>query len=103
MEVDTPVKLLENFAYETASFFWIINNIFFQYHSVLIFIACITVMIVVSYLTEEPSHERISGLTFSTMVTEDHAQSRASWSAGDIVSSAIFVMLIVAAYLYFTG
>lgn len=103
LAVDTPVKLVENFIYEEGSFFWIVNNIFFQYYSLLIFIVCIVVMIVVSYVTEVPSYEKISGLTYSTMTTEDRQQSRTTWNVKDIVSSMIVLGLIVAAYLYFTG
>jgi SSS family solute:Na+ symporter len=105
LAVDTPVKLIESFksGYEQGSFLWVINNIFFQYYSLLIFIVCIIVMIVVSYMTKEPTYEKISGLTFSTMTDEDRKQSRASWNYKDVVYSVIVLGLIIAAYLYFTG
>ncbi|MCB0615464.1 MAG: sodium:solute symporter, partial [Phaeodactylibacter sp.] len=66
LAIDTPVALMEGFAYEEGSFFWVVNNIFFQYYSLLIFIVCSVVMVGVSYATEAPSYERISGLTFGT-------------------------------------
>jgi SSS family solute:Na+ symporter len=103
LAVDTPVKLLENFKYDQGSFLWIINNIFFQYYSLLIFVVCIIVMIGVSYLTKEPSYAKISGLTFSTMTDEDRRQSRSSWNYKDVIYSVIVLVLIIAAYLYFTG
>ena len=53
------------------SFFWILNNIFFQYYSLLICIVCVIVMVVVSYMTEEPSAEQIEGLTFATTSDAD--------------------------------
>ena len=102
LAVDTPVKLI-GLSYEPGSFLWVVNNIFFQYYSLLIFIICVIVMIVVSYLTNEPSYSKISGLTFSTMTAEDRRQSRASWSYVEVVNSVIVVGLIIAAYLYFTG
>ena len=103
LAVDTPVKLVEGFSYAEGSFFWVINNIFFQYYSLFIFIVCVVVMIVVSYMTKPPSYEKISGLTYGT-VTEEHVrESRASRSKGDIIASVIVLVLIVAAYLYFTG
>ena len=40
--------------YTEGSFLWIVNNIYFQYYSLLIFVVCVVVMIVVSYLTEAP-------------------------------------------------
>jgi SSS family solute:Na+ symporter len=103
LAVDTPVKLGEGFAYAQGSFLWVINNIFFQYYSLIIFIVCVVVMIVVSKLTEAPSYEKISGLTYGTTSDEDKQTSRASWSMRDVVASALVLVLIVAAYLYFTG
>jgi SSS family solute:Na+ symporter len=103
LAVDTPVKLLKGFAYQEGSFFWVINNIFFQYYSLVIFIVCVVVMIVVSYLTREPSYEKISGLTYATRTTEDRLQSRSSWGKGDVIASAVVLLLILSAYLYFTG
>jgi SSS family solute:Na+ symporter len=103
LAIDTPVKLIEGFAYEQGSFFWIMNNIFFQYYSLLIFIVSAVVMVVVSYMTEEPSYQKITGLTYSTITAEDRKKSKASWDFRDVVSSLIVVVLIVAIYLYFTG
>jgi SSS family solute:Na+ symporter len=103
LAVDTPVKLGEGFAYAEGSFLWVVNNIFFQYYSLIIFIVCVVVMIVVSKLTEAPSYEKISGLTYGTTSDEDRQTSRASWSMRDVVASVLVLVLIVAAYLYFTG
>ena len=60
-------------------------------------------MVVVSYLTEEPDYKKISGLTFATTSDEHKKESRASWSLGDVLSSAAVLVLILAAYLFFTG
>lgn len=103
LAVDTPVKLGGGFTYTQGSFLWIVNNIFFQYYSLLIFVVCAIVMVGVSYLTEVPSSERISGLTYATLTHEDRKQSRASWSAKEVVASAVVLLLILGAYLYFTG
>ena len=103
LAIDTPVKLVDGFAYTEGSFFWVINNIFFQYYSLVIFIVCVVVMIVVSKLTEAPVYEKISGLTFGTTSDEDRQRSRASWTTLDVAASALVLILIVAAYLYFTG
>jgi solute:Na+ symporter, SSS family len=103
LAIDTPVKLIRGFTYEHGSFFWVINNIFFQYYSLLILIICVIVMIVVSYITEPPSYEKISGLTYGTTREEHRKQSRSSWGAGDVISSALVLVLILAAYLYFVG
>ena len=103
LAVDTPVKLLSGFSYAEGSFLWVVNNIFFQYYSLFIFIISVAVMIVVSYLTAPPSYEKISGLTYGTVTDEHRRESRASWQARDVIASGIVLALILAAYLYFTG
>jgi SSS family solute:Na+ symporter len=103
LAIDTPVKLIDGFTYAQGSFFWVVNHIFFQYYSLIIFIVSIVVMIVVSYLTAPPSYEKISGLTYGTVTEKHRKESRSSWSAGDVIASAVVLVLIVAAYLYFRG
>jgi solute:Na+ symporter, SSS family len=104
--VDTPVQLklagFEN-GYPHGSFLWIVNNVYFQYYSVLICLVCMAVMVGVSYATAPPSLERISGLTFGTITAQQRRQSRASWAWRDVIASALVLAAIAAAYLYFTG
>ncbi len=103
LAIDTPIKLADDFSYEKGSFLWIVNNIFFQYYSLLITIVCIVVFIAVSYTSPAPSYDKISGLTFSTMTDADRLKTKSSWETKDIVSSVIVIALILAAYLYFRG
>jgi SSS family solute:Na+ symporter len=103
LAVDTPVKLSDGFAYTEGSFLWVVNNTFFQYYSLLIFLVCVAVMIAVSYTTSLPAYGRISGLTYGTLSEEDRKDSRLSWSRGDVIASALVLVLILVAYLTFTG
>jgi len=103
LAVDTPVTLLDGFAYADGSFLWVINNIFFQYYSLLIFLICVAVMVVVSHMTAPPNYEQISGLTYGTLTTEHRTESRSSWNWKDVAASALVLALILAAYLFFTG
>ncbi len=106
LAVDTPVSLhLPGFAdgYTRGSFLWIVNNLYFQYYSLFIFIVSVIVMVVVSYATAPPRAEQLAGLTYGTVTVEDRASSRASWSAREVIASAVVLLLIVAAYLYFRG
>jgi SSS family solute:Na+ symporter len=103
LAIDTPVKLKYITSYTEGSFFWIMNNIFFQYYSLLIFLVCVVVMIVVSYLTKAPSYDKIQGLTYGTRTAEDMAKSRASWTYTDVIASGVVLAIILAAYLYFRG
>ena len=106
LAVDTPVSLhLAGFAdgYTAGSFLWIVNNLYFQYYSLFIFIVSVIVMVVVSYATAPPRPEQLVGLTYGTVTVEDRASSRASWSAREVVASAVVLVLILTAYLYFRG
>ncbi len=111
LAVDTPVKLKlfgvddkgAAVEYTKGSFLWIVNNIYFQYYSVLIFIVSVLAMVIVSYMTAAPSEERIRGLTFGTTTDEQKRASRASWTGTDVLTSAIVMVFIIAAYLYFRG
>jgi len=100
--VDTPVKL-GGAAYTEGSFLWIVNNIFFQYYSLLITIVCIIVFLVVSYATKAPDYAKIGGLTFSTMTEQDRMETRSSWNWKDVGLSILLVAVIIAIYMYFTG
>lgn len=104
MCVDTPVTLSQGkFNYSEGSFFWIINNINFQYFSILITIISAIVMVAVSYMTAAPDESQIKGLTFATASTEDRARTRASWGAKEVIFSVVIMAFILFAYLYFRG
>jgi solute:Na+ symporter, SSS family len=106
MLVDTPVALgVGGFAngYTTGSFLWIINNIYFQYFSVIVTIVSAVVMIGVSYMTAEPDPEQIRNLTFATTTHESKADTRASWDWREVATSTLVLVCILGAYLYFRG
>jgi len=106
LAVDTPVSLhLRGFAdgYAPGSFLWIVNNLYFQYYSLFIFVVSVVVMVAVSYATAPPSPEQLAGLTYSTVTVEDRAQSRGSWNRRDVLASGVVLLLILAIYLYFRG
>ena len=103
LAIDTPVVLSEGFAYEEGSFFWVINNIFFQYYSLLIFIVSGLVMIFVSYGSEAPSTEKVTDLTLGAVSPEQRAAVKESYNWKDVAATILVLVLIVAAYLYFTG
>ncbi len=106
LAVDTPVKLqlvgYEN-GYAEGSFLWIVNNIYFQYYSILILLISAVTMVVVSLLTERPPAAQVQGITYGTATAEQRLATRQSWSGADVVASVVVVAVIVAAYLYFNG
>jgi len=106
MLVDTPVTMkLGSFAngYEPGSFLWVINNINFQYFSILITLVSAVVMVVVSFATSEPDYGKIKSLTFGTATAEDKAKTYASWNWHDLAASGLILVCILGAYLYFRG
>jgi SSS family solute:Na+ symporter len=102
MLVDTPVTLGLS-TYPEGSFLWIVNNINFQYFSILITIISAIIMVVVSYLTPAPDYARIRNLSFGTVTDEHRAASQASWGWRDVTASAFVLLVILGGYLYFTG
>jgi SSS family solute:Na+ symporter len=106
MLVDTPVTLklagFEN-GYAEGSFLWIVNNINFQYFSILITLISAVVMVAVSYMTAAPDYAKIGGLTYGTASKDDRANTHASWSWQEVAASAVVMAFIIGAYLYFNG
>jgi SSS family solute:Na+ symporter len=101
MGVDTMVTMGKVFP--EGSFLWVVNNIQFQYFSILITLISAIVMVLVSYATDAPDYARITGLTFATASADDKAKTRASWSGWEVAASALVLACILGAYLYFTG
>jgi SSS family solute:Na+ symporter len=106
MIVDTPVTLglggLQN-GYPHGSFLWIVNNMYFQYFSVLLTFISAVVMIVVSYATSAPDYSKITNLTFATTTASENAVTRASWSWKEVAGTALVLCCILGAYFYFRG
>jgi SSS family solute:Na+ symporter len=105
MIVDTPVTLgVGGFnGYSQGSFLWIVNNIYFQYFSVLITIVSAVVMVGVSYMTAAPDIGKIQSLTFETTTKQDRLKTRAGWGWREVAGSAVVLICILGGYLYFRG
>jgi SSS family solute:Na+ symporter len=101
MMVDTFANSGSGYAH--GSFLWVVNNINFQYFSILITIISAIVMVVASYLTPAPDEAKIKNLTFGTTTAEHRADSKASWGFGEVAASLFILAAILGAYLYFTG
>ena len=85
LAVDTPISLgMAGYeaGYPEGSFLWIVNNIYFQYYSVLIFFVSAATMIGVSYATAAPSDEQIKGLTFATVTPTRRSRRAAAGTSG---------------------
>jgi SSS family solute:Na+ symporter len=101
-EAALQINLIQN-GYPAGGLLWIVNNIYFQYFSVLITVVSAIVMVVVSHMSAEPDYTTLKGLTFSTATAEDDRKTRASWSATEVMASAFVMVCILGGYLYFRG
>ena len=106
LAVDTPVTLgvagYED-GYAPGSLLWIVNNVYFQYYGLFIFLVSVTVMIGVSYATAPPPDRQLAGLTYATVSREQRDASRRSWDWRAAAGSAAVLALIAATYVYFSG
>lgn len=75
----------------------------FLYFCVLLFVASVTLIVVISLLTAPPPESSVDGLTYKTLDAEARREIRGSWTAADVVHSVVVVGLILAVYAYFTG
>ena len=103
MLVDTPITLGLTKSYPEGSFLWIINNINFQYFSILITIISAIVMVVVSYKTAAPDYAKIKYMSFGTLTDEHRADSSSSCDAKEVIASIVVLVVIAGGYLYFRG
>jgi len=101
LSVDTMATLGTEF--QEGSFLWLVNSVYFQYYSALILAICVVSMVAVSYLTQAPDYEKLKGLTFGTTSQAERAESRASWSWGDVIASVVVVLAILGSYVFFSG
>jgi solute:Na+ symporter, SSS family len=105
LAVDTPVTLgvagYEQ-GYAPGSLLWIVNNVYFQYYGLFIFLVSVAVMIGVSYATPPPPDRQLAGLTYATISREQRDASRRSWDWREAAGSAAVLALIAATYVYFS-
>lgn len=99
--IDTLVTMGVDFP--NGSLCWIVNNVYFQYYSLMIFAVCMTLMALISRMTTPPGKEQIEGLTFGTTTREQRQATRATWDYRDVIASAFVILAIIGAYLYFVG
>ena len=104
MMVDTPITMgLKPHGYEPGTFFWVINNINFQYFSILITLISAATMVAVSYATPAPDYAALKDLTFATRVKHASTDAKSGWDWREVVASCLVLAAVIFGYLYFTG
>ncbi len=71
------------------------------HYSICLFLASLTVIWLVSRVTEKPTAEMLQGLTYGSATPEQVAATRNSWDVRDVIHSLVIVAAIVAFYVYF--
>ena len=74
----------------------------FLYYSGVLLILSTIIIIAVSFTSAPPSDAQVSGLTYSSLTTEDRREIRASWNRADVIGSGIVLSLVAGFYLYFS-
>jgi len=104
MMVDTPITMgLKPHGYEPGTFFWVINNINFQYFSILITLISAATMVAVSYATPAPDYATLKDLTFATRVKHLSTDAKSGWDWREVAASGLVLAAVIFGYLYFTG
>lgn len=71
------------------------------HYCIYLFLLCIVVILVVSYLTAKPNEEKTKSLTIYTITKEDRKEIRSTWNKWDVIHTVIIVGFIVWFYAYF--
>ena len=67
------------------------------------FLFCIILTIVVSLLTEAPSLEKVTNLTFGTITEEEKLKNKSSYNWVDIAVSVLVVAIVIGIMVFFNG
>jgi SSS family solute:Na+ symporter len=85
-----------------SGFLYAFATVNFLYFCIFLFVLSVTMLIVISLLSERPSEVQLNGLTYATTVKADRDTSRASWNTRDVVLSLIVLVIIVSVFIYFS-
>jgi SSS family solute:Na+ symporter len=102
-----------------SGFLYWYSDINFLYFAFFLFVVCSVVLVLVSFVTPEPSARHIAGLTFQTADQEpERAEAFAipdaqehlpdvtsdpAWRRTDLLLSVLLAIIVGAIWLYFTG
>jgi SSS family solute:Na+ symporter len=94
------LELAPGVAQSNALFAWI-GGMNWLYYCCLLLVFSISVMVVVSMLTQPKSDEELSGLTYKGVSAEQAAEVRESWNGWDVFNTAMILGIIVFCYVVF--
>ena len=86
---------------QSNGFFAAVQGMNWLYYCCALLIFSVGVMVVVSLFTKARTHEELAGLTYSAVSDEQSREVRESWSAWDVVNTAVVLGIIVTCYVTF--
>lgn len=89
---------LNSFDLSLIDWFWNTNWLIFEIY---LLVLTILAMVGVSFFTKRASEEKLHGLTYFTQSDAQKAETKASWSYWDIITSLGVVLLCALFYAYF--
>jgi SSS family solute:Na+ symporter len=93
--------ILELMKDSLSGFFYEYANINFLHFAFLLFLVCILVLVVVSYLTSYPSAEKLAGLTIHTITNEGGGEDE-GWKKRDFILSVLLIICVGVVWIYFS-
>ena len=87
---------------ETSGILFAFANVNFSVMAIYMFFFSVILCISVSLYTNEPDYNKIKGLSFGTLTTENKTEFKNSYSTVDIILSFILVSIVVGILMYFS-
>lgn len=78
-------------------------SINFAHMAIFMFVFSVVICVSISLVTQAPNYERIKGLAFGTLTSEQKEATKNSFDTIDVVLSVVLVLFIILVLAYFTG
>jgi SSS family solute:Na+ symporter len=79
-----------------------IMEINWLHYCIYLFLFSLFIITLVSLLTARPTAEKVAGLTYSSLSEQDRRENRQTWNSGDVILTAVIVVLTVAIFITFS-
>ncbi|MDR0328136.1 MAG: sodium:solute symporter [Planctomycetaceae bacterium] len=89
--------------FDEGTFLHLFATTSFTFVCIYLTVICSVLIVLVSLVTPKPRLEQLQGITYGSATPEQLAETRKSWTALDVVTSAGLIVIILAIYIYFTG
>ena len=87
---------------ENPEWLRLVGDFNFLYATGALFLASTVIMIIASLATPPPPPEKVRGLTWGSIHSEAGDEIKKSWDAGNILMTALILILVGGMYLYFS-